>query len=139
MWFSDEMQDAYDSGFSTAISQAGYLPLRIDVKEHNNKIDDEIVLEIRRSRFVVADFTCPVFPVVGEPEPKRKAEVRGGVYFEAGLAQGLGIDVIWTVRADRLDYVHFDTRQYAHIVWSDPADLQNMLYKRIGATIGLRS
>ena len=32
-------------------------PVRIDQKERLNKIDDEIIAEIRRSRFLVADFT----------------------------------------------------------------------------------
>jgi hypothetical protein len=98
--------------------------IRIDKKEHNNKIDDEILAEIRRSRFLIADFTC---------EPKN---VRGGVYYEAGFAQGLGIPVIWTCRETSLADLHFDTRQYSHIVWKTPADLFTQLKNRIGATIG---
>ena len=47
---------------------------------------------------MVADFTC------------EKGKVRGGVYYEAGFAQGIGIPVIWTVAKDSLDDVHFDTR-----------------------------
>lgn len=105
---------------------AGYEPLRIDQKEHVNKIDDEIVLEIRRSKFLIADFTC------------ERGNPRGGVYFEAGLAFGLGKPVIWTVRADLIDDVHFDTRQYNHITWSEPAGLRDALRKRIGAVIGDR-
>jgi hypothetical protein len=78
MWFDPEMREAYDSGFKVAIDGSGYSPLRIDRKEHDKKIDDQIVAEIRRSAFVVADFT----------------EHRGGVYYEAGFAHGLGRDVI---------------------------------------------
>jgi hypothetical protein len=33
---------------------------------------------------------------------------------------------------------HFDTRQYNHIVWNDPAELRNKLANRIGALIGDR-
>lgn len=135
MWFSPEMDEPYDQGFEPAIIDCGYRPLRIDKKEHSNKIDDEIISEIRRSRFVVADFTCQVFDTpagsIGVP--------RGGVYYEAGFAQGLNIDVIWTVRADCIQHVHFDTRQYAHIVWNDPADLRAKLKNRIGAVIGQAS
>jgi len=58
MWFSDQTSDVYVQGFLPAIADAGYKPMRIDKKDHNNKIDDEIIAEIRRSRFVVADFTC---------------------------------------------------------------------------------
>jgi nucleoside 2-deoxyribosyltransferase len=124
MWFSDSTSDAYTSGIEPAIVGAGYKAIRIDKKEHNNKIDDEILAEIRRSRFVVADFTCA---------PK---QVRGGVYYEAGFAQGLGIPVIWMCKETSLPDLHFDTRQYAHIVWKNPADLCAQLRNRIGATIG---
>jgi hypothetical protein len=89
-----------------------------------NKIDDEIIAEIRRSRFVVADFTS-------EPE-----KPRGGVYFEAGFAQGLNTPVIWTCREDMLGSVHFDTRQFNHIAWTSPQDLRAKLKNRIGAVLG---
>ena len=124
MWFSDETSEPYENGIAKAILASGYDPLRIDQKQHNNKIDDEIVAEIRRSRFLVADFTCA---------PK---QVRGGVYFEAGFAMGLGLPVIWTCKHTSFDDVHFDTRQYAHIVWKTTDDLYAQLKARIGATIG---
>ena len=124
MWFSPATNDAYTLGIAPAIAALGYKSVRIDQKEHNNKIDDEIVAEIRRSRFLIADFTC---------EP---SNVRGGVYYEAGFAQGLGIPVIWTCKDTSLRDLHFDTRQYSHIVWRDPADLLTQLKNRIGATIG---
>jgi hypothetical protein len=124
MWFSDETTTAYLDGIVPALIDTGYRALRIDKKEHNNRIDDEIIAEIRRSRFIVADFTC-------EPE-----KPRGGVYFEAGFALGLNIPVIWTCKDTSLKDIHFDTRQYAHIVWKDPLDLYIQLKNRIGATIG---
>ena len=82
-------------GISPAISSAGYESIRIDGVEHVNKIDDEIIATIRRSKFIVADLTGS----------------RGGVYFEAGFAMGLGTTVIWTVQSDSRDEVHFDTRE----------------------------
>jgi hypothetical protein len=124
MWFDSSMDDAYKNGFFPAIDKAGYKPLRIDKKHHVNKIDDEILAEIRRSRFVVSDFSC---------EPSK---VRGGVYFEAGFAMGLGIPVIWTARATSVNDLHFDTRQYNHIVWQTPSELCEQLSMRIGAVIG---
>lgn len=121
MWFSDEVKPAW-LAMDKAIRIAGYSPLRIDQKQHNNKIDDEIVAGIRRSKFLVADFT-------GQ---------RGGVYFEAGLAMGLGLQVIWLCRHDDLKKVHFDTRQYNFILWeADKLDeLTKALRNRIEATIG---
>lgn len=98
--------------------------MRIDRKLDVVKIDDEIIAEIRRSRFLVADFT------------HEKAGARGGVYFEAGFAFGLGIPVIYTCREDAIDKIHFDTRQYHHTAWKDSADLRDKLEKRILAVIG---
>ncbi len=124
MWFHETTTEVYVYGIAPALTGMGYKPMRIDRKEHNNKIDDEIIAEIRRSRFLVADFTC---------EP---GNVRGGVYYEAGFAQGLGIPVIWTCKDTSIGDLHFDTRQYAHIVWKSSSDLCVQLKNRIGATIG---
>ncbi len=131
MWFDQSMEDAFDNGFEKAIIDAGFSAMRIDRKQHNNKIDDEIIAEIRRSRFIVADFTCGKTSTVSVP--------RGGVYFEAGFAIGLGIPVIWCCREDSINDVHFDTRQFAHILWSSRTDLRKSLYNRIAAVIGTRS
>lgn len=133
MWFGDEIVAAYTDGIEPAILSSGYVPMRIDRKEHTNKIDDEIVAEIRRSRFMIADFTCgTALDVSGKPF----MIPRGGVYYEAGFAQGLGIPVIWTCRRDQIDHVHFDTRQFNHITWSTPEDLRESLANRIGAVLG---
>jgi hypothetical protein len=132
MWFDPSMNEAYRSGFTPAIQDAGYCPVRVDQKEHSNKIDDEIIAEIRRSRFMIADFTCGLI----DGQRGKVAVSRGGVYYEAGFAQGLGIPVIWTCRVECIDHVHFDTRQYNHIVWSTPEELRERLYNRIRAVIG---
>jgi hypothetical protein len=124
MWFSPTMKLAYDLGFEPAIVESGYVPMRIDRKEHINKIDYEIIAEIRRSRFLVADFTS-------EPD-----HPRGGVYFEAGLAFGLNIPVIWACRDDLVAQLHFDIRQFNHIVWTSPDDLRQKLCNRIRAVLG---
>jgi nucleoside 2-deoxyribosyltransferase len=121
MWFSDITEEAWKNGIYKAIDKAGFNPQRIDLVQHNEKICDRIIVEIKRSRFVVADFTGS----------------RGGVYFEAGYAMGLGLPVIWTCREDWLDKLHFDTRQYNHIIWTDPEDLKIKLQDRIMATIPL--
>ena len=123
MWFNPSTDEAWEEGIKRGIEDAGYEAVRIDRKEHNNKIDDEIIAEIRRSRFVVADFT------------QGEDGARGGVYYEAGFAHGLGIEVIFTCREDALQNVHFDTRQYNHIVWETPEELRHRLAKRISARI----
>ena len=124
MWFDGSMKTAWENGIERGIQDARYKARRIDRKEHVNKIDDEIIAEIRRSRFIVADFTH------GDDGP------RGGVYYEAGFAHGLGIPVIFTCRKDALEKVHFDTRQYNHIVWETPEELRRRLATRIAAVVG---
>ena len=78
---------------------------------------DEILAEIRKSRFVVADFTCCKQCAVCETCKKtgRKISIPGSVYYETGFARGLGIPVIHIVRGDGMDDVHFDTNSINHI------------------------
>lgn len=121
MWFDPSMDSAYKNGIEEAVKASGYKPIRIDNKEHNDKVCDQIIAEIRKSKFLVADFT----------------KYRSGVFFEAGFALGIGIPVIWTCRDDFKDELskHFDTRQYNHILWKDEADLREKLRSRVEATI----
>ena len=120
MWFSDEVKPLWTDVIEPAIRSAGYEPLRIDSKQHNGKIDDEIMASIRGSRFVVADFTGG----------------QGGVYYEAGFAHGLELPVIFMCREG--DDLHFDIRQYNCIFWKADAleDAQARLKNRILATLG---
>lgn len=119
MWFDPEMNEIWTNGIYKALEGLGYKPLRIDKKEFNNKIDDEIIAEIKRSGLVVADFTGH----------------RQGVYFEAGFAMGLGIPVIWLCNENEIESAHFDTRQYNHIPWKSAEDLYEKLQNRIRATL----
>jgi nucleoside 2-deoxyribosyltransferase len=120
MWFDKSMDNIFENGIRKAIQDAiGYKVMRVDMVEHNNKICDQIIAEIKRSSFVVADFTGN----------------RGGVYFEAGYAQGLGLPVIWIANENDIKALHFDTRQYNHIVYKNEAELYNKLKARIEATI----
>jgi nucleoside 2-deoxyribosyltransferase len=63
-------------------------------------------------------------------------EQKRGVYVEAGYALGLGLPVIWCVRKDELGKVHFDTRQYNHIMWETTDELETRLFDFICAIIG---
>jgi hypothetical protein len=122
MWFAEEMTEVYNNIIAPAILAAGYKPHRVDQREHNEKIDDEIIAQIRQSRFILADFTGH----------------RGGVYFEAGFAKGLNLEVIWTCREDDLENLHFDIRQYNCITWSQAnlIDFKTKIKNRIEAVLG---
>ncbi len=122
MWFDDSMNPIYDDVIAKAVRGAGYRPHRVDKREHNEKIDDEIIAQIRRSRFIVADFTGH----------------RGGVYYEAGFAKGLGLEVIWACRKDEIEKLHFDIRQYNCIDWEADklSDFMKRLTNRIESVLG---
>lgn len=122
MWFDDKMMEIYGKAISEGILDAGYQPHLVKDREHNDRIDDEIIAQIRRSRFVLADFTGH----------------RGGVYYEAGFAQGLGIEVFWTCRKDDIDNLHFDIRQYNCIDWSPEQlpEFRKRIALRIESVIG---
>ncbi len=125
MWFDDTMNDAYEQGIEKGIKAAGYEAVRIDKKHHNNKIIDEIMVEIKSSAFVVADLT----------------EHNKGVYFEAGYALGLGLPVIWTCKDTDLENLHFDIRQYNCVTWKENelGDFAENLKYRIINTLGDKS
>ena len=120
MSFNEKLENAYTDGLFVGIINAGYDPVRVDRVEHTNRIDDEIIAQIRIASFVVADFTGH----------------RGGVYFEAGFAFGLNLPVIWACRKDDMAGLHFDIRQYNTIDWNTPENLALRLQRRIEATVG---
>lgn len=120
MWFDQSLRDAWTNGFDPGIRGAGFQPIRIDNKDYVSGITDEIMAEIRRSRFVVADYTGQV----------------NGVYFEAGFALGLGLTVIPTCRADEVPKLHFDIKHLNTLLWNTPVELAGGLNRRIRAVIG---
>lgn len=120
MSFSEDLRSIWKGPICNAITKAGYKPYRVDAEPHSERIDAKIISEIKNSRFVVADVT----------------EQKLGVYFEAGYAIGLGLPVLWCVREDDKANVHFDTRQYNHIIWENDNDLETRLYDFICAIIG---
>lgn len=135
MWFNEnEMKDVFELAIAPSVQEASEKKLkafRVDQKEHNDDITDEIIAGIKSSRFVIADMTG----------------YRGGVYYEAGYARGLGKPVIITCRKDWFDgelgengniikeKIHFDINHLNVIVWSSLDELKKRLISRIKATI----
>lgn len=147
MWFAEEMNDVYKKAIKPAIeyieegeAEPRFKAIRIDNIEHTNDINDEIIANIRRSRFMVCDLTG----------------YRGGVYFEAGFAYGLGMEVIYTCREDwakakteilydhdhkevkiTKEGVHFDLEHRPQIRWTQEKldEFKKELTNRIKAVI----
>lgn len=126
MKFEDDLKEYSDKWFETAIRDAGYRPIRIDKHEHNNLIDDEIIANIRKSKFIIADYT--------NNSP--------GVYYESGFARGLNIPVINLCNKNQFENedskVHFDTNHYPFLLWEwdKGVDIRIRLKTRIEAIIG---
>ena len=104
MWFNDTT-DALRESIRQSIESVGMIPYFIDEDSFEDKICDKIEVEIRRSRLLVADFT------------HGQDGARGSVYYEAGLAKGLGLPVVWTCRRSQMDELHFDINHYPHLGW----------------------
>ena len=128
MWFGDEMSIIYNDGYKTIIEELGFSSIRIDEKEHNNLIIDEICTEISNSVALIADLT----------------NNRGGVYYEAGIARGLRlcnhqIELIFTCSKayfyDEERKPHFDVQGNNIIIYDDVCDLQDKLRNRIKETV----
>jgi hypothetical protein len=121
MWFHDSVKAA-QIAIENGIRDAGYRPFRVDQKEHNNDITDEIIAGIRGSKFLIADLTGH----------------RNGVYYEAGFAKGLGLEVVWLCRESDKKDRHFDIEHLNCIFWEEDKlpELTKVLKNRIEATIG---
>ena len=105
-----------------AILAAEYDHLAVDEKRHEELIDSEIIAGIRRSRFVVVDYT-------------RQSR---GAYFEAGYGLGLGLKVIRTCdKAEERD-IHFDQNHYNILFWTGDSlpDFTRELTHRIVEAVG---
>ena len=107
------------------------LPTRSDLtaeQKHdlatNSTIDDMIIANIRRSKFVIADLSCfPGEKMTSEIYTRSDgtAEVRdivcAGAYFEAGYATALGKPIIYLVH--RKQTPHFDVNHIPYITWDE--------------------
>ena len=124
MSFKDEMKEFFKNTIREAILNAGYEPVIMWNKPHINKIDDEIIAEIKGSKFLVVDYS-------GQ---------NNGAYYEAGFARGYGLKVVSTCKKEEIDNsdLHFDTRQYNTIPWekSKPEEFMKLLQFYIEANIG---
>jgi len=109
---SKQLDSAYDRVIRPVAAEFGLHTLRIDQVQNSGKINDQILDEIARSRFVLADLT-------GE---------RPNCYYETGFAHALGKEIILTVRREHA--IHFDLAGYRFIVWESEAELDAALRAR---------
>lgn len=116
MSFNPEMNMAREK-IIEVVRASGYKPMIIDNKEHNHLIVPQILEEIGKAEFVIADIT----------------QHRNGVYYEAGYAQGIGKEVIFACSKYDFENSHFDVKQINTIIWNNVSELREKLQKRIEA------
>jgi len=89
--------------FKPAVEATGFALRRLDEAPPAGLIDDRLRVEIRTSRFLIADLT----------------HHNRGAYWEAGFAEGLGRPVIYAceIGVFEEDGTHFDTSHHHTIVW----------------------
>lgn len=118
----------YDRSITPVLRQRGIAAFRVDRSVRNEDIDDQILAGLQRCDLVIADLTY----------------ARPSVYFEAGVAHGRQVPVIFTCRTDHFRHrpddpqgnfpVHFDLQMKPIITWSTPADARfgSRLASRVG-------
>ena len=124
MKFGDETLDMMlENYFKPAVEQTGFQLIRLDDTPRAGLIDDRLRVEIRTSRFLIADLT----------------HENAGAYWEAGFAEGLGRPVIYTCEKAKfeMDKTHFDTNHHLTVIWDkeNPAEAAEDLKATIRATI----
>jgi hypothetical protein len=120
MWFNEEFTGGYREAVIAAVKYCNYRPVILDREEYSDFIMDQVIASIKQARFVIADFTCrKETEAEVDGEIKVKNGVRGGVYWEAGMAYGLNKTVIHTCEenSESRKRIHFDVDQYNTIFW----------------------
>ncbi|MBN3033020.1 MAG: hypothetical protein JW873_02885 [Candidatus Saganbacteria bacterium] len=119
MSFGTEYDPIYNEAIQPALIATGFESIFLKTAEHNEWIDDAIMSGIKRSRFLISEFSSG----------------NQGVYFETGFAMGLKIPVISICQEDKKGELHFDVEHYNTIFYRTTAELKERLIKRIEATI----
>ena len=144
MWYDDKIMEYYNEFIAPAVKDSGFEPYLVAKDPHDERIDNHIIGQIRKSRFMIADLTGG----------------RGGVYYEAGYAQGIGLPVMWccnkewstlvpilegpdlreipkegeTVTCEKWSkLLHFDIRQLPFNFWKDGENWGEMVKDWIDA------
>lgn len=120
MSFSESTSELRES-LKLAIRECGYNPIIVDEIHYDSDvtINDAIISNIKKCKFLIADFT----------------EQKHGVYFEAGYALGKNKPVIYLCNKSDFKNTHFDTNHYPHIVYETNEELIEKLKAKVSAWI----
>jgi hypothetical protein len=100
-----ELDRIVDNDFKNAVKHTGFELFRLNEKPKAGLIDDRLRVEILNSRFLIADLS----------------HGNNGAYWEAGYAEGLGKQVIYTCKKEVFESKegkpHFDTNHHLTVIW----------------------
>lgn len=115
------LQEIFEKIIKEAVSKTGFEIRKLDDIKKTGLIDDKLRVEIRRSKFIIADLT----------------DENRGAYWEAGYAEGLGQQVIYICEKEKFDKLstHFDTNHHLTIKWKNDPDSLKKFAEELKATI----
>lgn len=124
MPFGDaRLDEIYLKWFKPACKAVGFELRRVDERPEAGIINNKMMVDIRKSRFIIAELTTE----------------NRGVYWEAGFAEGLNRPVIYTCDEQYKNEtpLHFDIRQHHTVFWTDTnlLDAAKRLVITIQATV----
>jgi hypothetical protein len=109
MKFGDHgLNHVYETCFKPAVAATGFELRNLSENPPAGLIDNRMRVEIRKSRFLIADLTHGSL----------------GAYWEAGFAEGLDKPVIYTCEKAKFETqaTHFDTSHHHTVLW----DVENL-------------
>ncbi len=118
----DNLDTVVNNFFKPAVEQTGYNLFRLDDRPQAGLIDIRLRQEIKTSKFIVADLS----------------HANNGAYWEAGFAEGIGKQVIYTCERSKFEEVktHFDVNHHLTIICdgANPAEAAENLKAAIRFT-----
>jgi nucleoside 2-deoxyribosyltransferase len=102
---------------AAAASRHNIALVRIDLKEGDYEISSEIMAEINKADFVIADFTLS----------------SSNVYFELGCARGVGKPIVQSCRKGTT--LEFDVRSWRTVFYRNATDLEQKLIASFDALV----
>ena len=120
---NEELDKIVNEVLKPAVKKTGFDLFTLVDRPKAGLIDDRLRVEIQTSRFLVADLT----------------HENAGAYWEAGYAEGLGKQVIYTCKKEKFEEqkTHFDTNHHLTVAWDadNPHEAADELKATIRATL----
>jgi hypothetical protein len=122
MKFDNEtLENIFNTIIKESVFKTGFDIRILSEVKRSGLIDDKLRVEIRRSKFIIADLT----------------DDNNGAYWEAVYAEGLGMPVIYICEEDKFreKKTHFDTNHHLTVLWKNDEKKLKIFGEELKATI----